>query len=131
MYDNLSDPNRAEKKTRKQEDRADLQEFIAAMRLDPESRRTWIYDHVDLPRMASYLAGMFLVADMDCCHKNYYAYRDSDGSGEWWYMPWDLDLSFGHNWTGHYFDDTLYPGAPLFVGRNNALLGALITHPEW
>ena len=40
-------------------------------------------------------------------HKNYYMYRDSNRTGEWTILPWDVDLSLGHTWTSaqNYFDD--------------------------
>ncbi len=50
--------------------------------------------------MVNFLAAKIITADTDCCHKNYYLYRDSrrhaaNGSA----MPWDVDLSFGRVWT--------------------------------
>ena len=36
-----------------------------------------------------------ITGDTDCCHKNYYVYRDTEGTGEWQGLPWDVDLSFG------------------------------------
>ena len=42
-------------------------------------------------------------------------------------MPWDVDLSQGRNWGGFglaYFDDTMYPNNPLYMGRNNRLISA-------
>ncbi len=69
--------------------------------------------------MANYLAGFVITSNQDCCHKNYYAYRDTNGTGEWYYMPWDVDLTQGRNWGGFglaYFDDTMYPNNPLYYG---------------
>ena len=45
-----------------------------------------------------------------CRAKNYYLYRDSDGTGEWAITPWDVDLTWGRNWIDAYgyFTDTLY-----------------------
>ncbi len=134
VYDNLVDPNRSEKKTRRDEDRSDLQSFIAGLRLDAASRRTFIFDHVNLARMANFLAMMFVIQHVDCCHKNYYVYRDTGRTDEWWMFPWDVDLSFGRVWTGNYFDDTMYYERP-FLGRGagavNTLMTALFESPEF
>ena len=130
MYDNMSNPARGEKKTRREEGNQDLAALIAGLGLDPAARRTFIYDNINLARMANFLAAMIVTAGLDCCHKNYYAYRDAR-TDEWWYMPWDQDLTIGRNWTGNYFDDRMYPQNPLFVGRNNRLIGALFELPEF
>ncbi len=131
VYDSLNDPNRGEKKTRREEDHSDLAALIAGLRLAGEERRRFLYDNVDFAAMNNYLAAMFVTSNRDCCHKNYYAYRDTEGDQEWWYMPWDQDLSFGRNWTGNYYDDTMYPDNPLYVGQNNLLIGALFQLPEF
>ena len=77
--------------------------------------------------MVNYAAALVISGNVDCCHKNYYLYRDSEGTGEWQVLPWDLDLSFGRNWTSslHYYDDNMYPNNNLFVGSNNTLLSVL------
>ena len=133
MYDGLVDTTRGEKKTRKDEGKADLQALISNLQLQGDAKRLWIYDNVNLGAMANFLAAMFITASTDCCHKNYYAYRDTNGTGEWWYIIWDLDLSFGHNWTPqfNYFDDTIYVQNRLFIGANNALTGALFAIPDF
>lgn len=130
MYDRLENANRGEKKTRKDEDKSDLAAFIAGLRLDGDARRSFLYDTVDMARMANYLAGMFIMAGLDCCHKNYYVYQDPR-TAEWWMLPWDVDLSLGRNWTGNYFDDRMYPDNPLFHTINNRLLEALYALPEF
>ena len=35
--------------------------------------------------------GAVLTGDTDCCHKNYYFYRDTGRSDEWQMWPWDVD----------------------------------------
>ena len=95
------------------------------------NRLAWIWDNVDIPAMANYLAAMIITGGVDCCHKNYYAYRDSEGSGLWQFMPWDLDLTFGRDWTTSYFDDVLHPNNGLFAGRNNALIDTCFADPTF
>ncbi len=134
VYDGAYDPGRAEKKTRREEDNADYAALIAGLGLPPAERRAFLYDNVDLARMANYLAGNALHATVDCCHKNYYLYRDA-ARLEWWMMTWDVDLSFGRVWTGNYFDDRMYPENGLFLGRDtgsrNQLLLALYDDPAF
>jgi hypothetical protein len=95
------------------------------------ARTRFIYDHVNIPAMVNYLAAMIITGGVDCCHKNYYAYRDTIGTGEWQYLPWDVDLTFGRNWNSGktYFDDTMFANNPLFVGDNNTLIAALFGTP--
>src|SRR5204862_5974144 len=51
-------------------------------------------------------------------HKNYYVYRDTNGTREWSVLPWDQDLSIGHTWTGSqaYFNDDIHSQAGLVLG---------------
>lgn len=129
-YDTLSDPNRSEKKTREEEGNADLAAFIDGISQAGAAQRDFLYDHVDFARMSNFLAMLFLTAGMDCCTKNYYAYHDLH-TDTWWYMPWDIDLSLGRNWTGSYFDDRMFPQNPLYRGSNNRLVTALFALPEF
>ncbi|MEO8426231.1 MAG: lamin tail domain-containing protein [Verrucomicrobiota bacterium] len=132
MYNTLdSATTGVEKKTRKSESNSDLQALINGLRRTGTARTQFIYDNVNVPAMVNYLAAMIVTGGVDCCHKNYYAYRDTEGTGEWQFLPWDQDLTFGRNWTGvlTYFDDTMYVNNPLFIGGNNALPGALFSLP--
>ena len=82
------------------------------------SRRQYAYDNVDIPSMANYLATNVLTINNDFGHKNYYIYRDTNGTREWSLLPWDQDLSFGHTWTSvqNYFNDDLHSQAGLVLG---------------
>lgn len=131
MYNNLALAT-GEKKTRRDEGTADLQALVNGVQLSGAARDRFLMDNVDLASMANYLAGFVITSNRDCCHKNYYAYRDTNGSGEWRFLPWDVDLSQGRNWGGFglaYFDDTMYPDNPLFMGTNNRLISALYDLP--
>ncbi len=112
MYNNLSSASGNEKKTREWEGTADLSTFIANLdeSLPLATRVTYGYDNFDLAQMASYFADMAIASSQDLGHKNYYVYRDSDGTGEWSIFPWDVDLTWGRNWldSAGYFTDTLY-----------------------
>jgi len=110
----LNDANTGvEKKTRDEEDFSDLEAFISGLKqsldgstiqntgnlnysaADQAGRKTFLYDNVDVPAMVNYLAASVLVQNGDDSRKNFYLYRDTDGSGEWRQFPWDMDQSFG------------------------------------
>ncbi|HMC28578.1 MAG TPA: lamin tail domain-containing protein, partial [Verrucomicrobiae bacterium] len=136
MYNTFTDPiahviigpNQAEKKTRKQEGNADLVALMAGSKLAGAARINYIYDNINIPQMINFLAGHIMTADVDCCHKNYYFYRDSNGTGEWEGFPWDVDLSFGRVWnsTDTYWDQILHPDTGLYVGDNNGVFTILL-----
>ncbi len=133
MYDGLYDPAYGEKKTRKWEDSSDLAAFIQGLDATGDALRAYIFDHVSIPAMVDFLAAHVLTANMDCCHKNLYAYRDTNGNGEWRFLPWDVDLTFGRKWILQktYFDDTMYWWNDLFSGANNKLIAALYEMPDF
>ncbi len=107
-----SDPN-SEKKTRKEEGNSDLVRLMNGMILEGAltNRVRYMYDNVDVAEVLNSLAARSVTSDWDCCHKNYYLYQDTEGTGEWQSFPWDIDLSFGRNWHGtmSYWDPTVYP----------------------
>jgi hypothetical protein len=132
MYNSLdSATSGAEKKTRKFENNTDLQQLITG--LQSASKNTFVFDNVNIPAMANYLAAMTITANVDCCHKNYYIYRDSEGTREWQFLPWDVDLSFGRVWTTAqgYYDDTMYYDNGMYVGSGNLLPSALFAIPSF
>ncbi|MCX8156686.1 MAG: lamin tail domain-containing protein, partial [Verrucomicrobiae bacterium] len=125
--------NYAEKKTRKNEGNADLVEFLnGAVLQGGNARVAWIMDNVNLPAVINFLAARVVTADRDCCHKNYYFYRDTEGSGQWAMFAWDVDLSFGRSWTNTwtYWDDRVTWDNPLFSGSNNGFVNALFNIPQ-
>ncbi len=129
-YDTLASVNGSEKKTFEEDGTADLQALIDGLGQPGDARRRFIYDHVDLAGMANFAAMLFITSGRDCCTKNYYAYRDHS-TDMWWYLPWDIDLSLGRNWTGSYFDDRMFPENPLYEGQENRLIGSLYALPEF
>ena len=133
LYNDLSNASGAEKKTRKDEGNADLQALVDGLKLTGEARTQFLFDNVNIPEAANYLAATVITSNCDIGHKNYYLYRDTNGTGEWQILPWDVDLSFGHNWTTteHYYDDTMYHDNSVFVGAHNALIGALYDTPAF
>ena len=133
IYDTLASTSTAEKKTRRWEDKSDLQALITSMGGgDTATRRTYLYDNVDISETIDFLGAMSLTHNQDCCHKNYYVYRDTEGDGEWEMMPWDVDLSFGRNWqtVENYWDDRTYSNNPVRIGANSSLPSALFGTPQ-
>lgn len=122
----------AEKKTRKWEGNADLLALLNGVLQTGTNRTIFLYDNVDIPQMINMLAARIVTGDMDCCHKNYYLYRDTTGTGEWQAFPWDVDLSFGRRWISSltYWDDTMVINTTMPVGENNGLFNALYQTPQ-
>lgn len=124
--------NGAEKKTRKNEDNSDLLALFNGISLSGEARRRYLYNNVDVAQVVNFLAARLLTGDTDCCHKNYYFYRDTGLSDEWQMWPWDVDLSFGRRWISSmtYWDQRLIANTPLFIGSGNRLPQAIFDTPE-
>ncbi|MBI5385139.1 MAG: immunoglobulin domain-containing protein [Verrucomicrobia bacterium] len=133
IYNTLTTVTSNEKKTREWEPPYDLQALINAVtQPDVNARVAYVFDNVNVPEVVSFLASKAINSDHDCCHKNHYLYRDSEGTGEWFALPWDVDLSFGHVWTsanGNYFDDTIYTNVAPYIGGNQSLFGVLYNDP--
>ncbi|NQT00460.1 MAG: CotH kinase family protein [Planctomycetes bacterium] len=122
----------AEKKTRKYEDNEDLLALYNGLSLSGEARHRYLYDNVDVAQVVNFLALRTITGDVDCCHKNYYLYRDTGVSNEWQMWPWDVDLSFGRVWNSAetYWNENLVPNTHLFVGRSNRVPDAIFNTPE-
>jgi len=136
MYNTFSSSSHAnsgaEKKTRKYEDNSDLSALFEGISRSGENRRRYLYDNVDVAQVVNFLAARVITGDVDCCHKNYYFYRDTGVSNEWQMWPWDVDLSFGRVWNSSetYWNEELIPNTGLFTGNNNRLPAAIFNTPE-
>ena len=85
-----------EKKTRENEDLSDIRAVVQGLNAaTAEQRRIFVFDSFNLPEMMDYLAARCLLQDTDDIRKNFYFYRDTEGSGEWSIFPWDKDWTFG------------------------------------
>ena len=132
-FNNASHANSgAEKKTRKYEDNSDLSALYEGITLSGENRRLYLYDNVDIAQVVNFLAARVLTGDVDCCHKNYYFYRDTGFTNEWQMWPWDVDLSFGRVWNSAqtYWNQVLIPNTGLFTGNNNRLPASIFNTSE-
>ncbi|MCP4452533.1 MAG: hypothetical protein GY809_13820 [Planctomycetes bacterium] len=130
MYNTFNNGGSAEKKTRRWEGRQDLNDFTRAINnASDETLHHNIMDLVNLPLTLNYLVATVLTHQNDHPHKNHYLYCDSDGSGQWFFMPWDHDLTWGSNWTGNSYHDSIYadddqvPGKPSAVKPSHPFVG--------
>ena len=122
MYNTFNAGGSAEKKTRTWEGRQDLDDFCNSINnTSGTTRHNNIFDRVNLPLVLDYMAGVVLIHQNDHPHKNHYLYRDSDGSGEWCFMPWDHDLTWGRNWTGDSYLDCIYADDDQVPGRGTSV----------
>ncbi len=100
-----------EKRSRLDEDYSDLWEFTNQLNgLEGAELRDWVFDNVDVPSLINYVGVQVLLHNNDHVTKNYFVFRDSEGSGRWSLQPWDLDLTFGRNFTaeGGVLNDTIW-----------------------
>ena len=85
-----------EKKTRLDEDMSDLQAVVDGLNLPTaEERMTFVLDNFNVPQLINYVATRAVIRDIDDVRKNFYLYRDTEGTGEWYIFPWDKDWTFG------------------------------------
>lgn len=102
-----------EKKTREAstttESTAELNALATGLNKNGDARLVYGYDNICIPATVNSLAALNMTSNRDLGHKNYYLFRDNGRTDEWQLLPWDVDLAFGHNWTGtySYFDDDL------------------------
>ena len=89
----------------------DLIALINGVAVSNPNRQNFLFDNVNLPEVMNSLAIYTITKHYDSATHNYYVYRDSDGSGLWSLIPWDIDLIwdrlyepvFGRTFSGHPF----------------------------
>lgn len=85
-----------DKKTRHSESFADMQALEDGLRLTNINDRTrFLFDNVILPAQVNYMAANIVIQGIDRVVSNFYAYRDTEGTGEWFMLTWDVDLTLG------------------------------------
>ena len=121
MFNTFTSSTNVEKKTRHFEDNSDLAAFISGLNgASGEALRHYVFDNVDVPGMVSYLVATVLSQNNDQQAKNYYLYRDTNGTGEWVKLPWDLDLTFGF----HFMTNDSVRDDEIWADADNILGGA-------
>ncbi|MCP4193759.1 MAG: hypothetical protein GY768_24365 [Planctomycetaceae bacterium] len=117
----------SKKQTRRHENTDDLRAFFKGLSLEGEELTRFLLDNVDIAATNNYLVGLVAMGHGDCCNKNLYIYRDTEDTGLWEPLPWDVDSAFGRGGVGRAKD--IFPtAAPLFTGRDNRLFDALFEH---
>ena len=108
--EDIGNTNIVRKMTREEEGLEDLDALISGINQDGSARWDYIFDQVDLPTTINTLAGLVVIMQTDMGAKNYYLYHDTKGDGRWSILPWDLDLTFGRDFTSRagYFDRNLF-----------------------
>ena len=125
------------KVTRLDEGHSDLQAVMEGVHLTGEERTHYLFDHLNLPSIVNYMAATTVIGDRDWGHKNYYIYRDTEGTGEWTLLAWDKDLSFGRHYLdeqGGTFNDVIWAdhdpeSHPLKCYQESDLIDALLDTP--
>jgi hypothetical protein len=87
-----------DKKTREDEDNSDIESLKSNLAaLQGDELKTYLEDNLDIPNIVNYHATSTVIGHQDWTfNHNLYQYRDTEGTGRWEYLPWDLDnaLSF-------------------------------------
>lgn len=131
MYNSLdSSSSGVNKKTRKEESNADLSALVAGLGLSGDAKLRYGYDNMNIPGTINYLAALDMTNNRDHGHKNYYLYRDTNGTGEWRPLIWDIDLNLGRNWRSGpaYFDD-VFQNNNLQAGPSNRMKTLIFNDP--
>ncbi len=132
-----------EKKTRRDEGKEDLSALIDGLRLSGNELQSFVFDNVNIPAQVNFMAGIAITQNIDGSDKNHYLFRDTEGTGEWYMTPWDLDLSFGpdalntdvivanEERRGGIYPNATHPfiGShkfPLHAGKTNELIDAIV-----
>ena len=91
-----------QKRSRLEEDASDLQTVVngVTQTSNVEARAICLFDNLNLANVVNYLACRALVRDADDVRKNWYFYRDTLGTREWYFFPWDKDLTLGNDADG-------------------------------
>ncbi len=84
------------KKTRLDEDDSDIQSLYDNLTtLQGEELKQYLLDNLNIPAIVNYHAVSAATFHDDwSLIKNIYEYRDTEGTGRWEYLPWDLDNVF-------------------------------------
>ena len=108
----------------------DLLAFVTGLNGPTAARHDFLLEHVDLPTTINYIAAKAIMHDNDHIRKNYYLYRDTDGTQRWTMHAWDLDLTFGKNFTGQgvfsdeiWADEDSLPGEPVDISPSHPFFG--------
>lgn len=131
MYNRLdSSSSGVNKKTRKDENNSDLAALVSGLGQSGDAKLRYSYDNMNIAGTINYLAALDMTNNRDHGHKNYYVYRDSEKTGEWRPLVWDIDLCLGRNWRSgpKYFDD-VFTNNNLRAGPSNRMKQLIFNDP--
>lgn len=86
-----------EKKTPDDNDFTDIWQLTQMLSAaDSPAKTKWMYDNLDISEMASFTALTVVMRHWDSGGKNFYLVRDTNGTGRWQILSWDLDGIFNN-----------------------------------
>jgi len=87
------------KKTNREDSHDDIIALIEMINQTPEADLPGaIAAAMDVGQYLDWVAVQIVLGDFEWLEKNYYIYHQLD-EGWWAFLPWDLDLVLGHNWS--------------------------------
>jgi hypothetical protein len=100
----------------------DLIQFIELVNATPTSQ-VWnvLKSKFDIESFINYLAAMTALCNDSYFDHNYYLYHDLSAD-KWYWIPWDLDSTFGHEGI---FKRPLVTNSSIFIGQQNVLINKL------
>ena len=106
-----------EKKTNADEGIADLLDLIDRINaVSDEDYFAFANEHLDYDKMVNMVSLHILFAHGSTYYHNYFMYHDIRDTGTWMMFPWDMDKTFGQNYTYHYpyqrSSPSFYPDNP-------------------
>ena len=126
------------KKTNRQSGHEDLVAFIELINNTPDEQfPDAITEVLDVNGWLDWYAVNILIGNFEMTNKNHYLYHDSS-TGRWMILPWDVDISFGHNEGNPYglfdrdisWDNPIDTGADP-TGKYNHLIDRMMDVPEF
>jgi len=126
------------KKTNRESGIEDMIAFIELINYTPDEQfPETIAEVLDVNGWLEWYAPNILIGNYEMTNKNYYLYHDLS-TGRWRILPWDLDISFGHNQGVPYdlFDRDISWDNPIDTGadpanKHNALIERMMDVPEF
>ncbi|MCX7680611.1 MAG: CotH kinase family protein [Anaerolineae bacterium] len=86
------------KKTNREDSNADILDLLRVVNFTSDAAfPAALADRMDVGRYLDWYAVQIVLGNYEWVEKNYYLYHDL--KEDWWaFIPWDLDLTLGHNW---------------------------------
>jgi hypothetical protein len=116
------------KKTNESTGYGDLIQFIELINNTPASQ-IWnvLKAHFDIEGFINYNAAMIALTNDSFFDHNYYLYHDLTAD-KWYWIPWDLDSTFGHEGI---FQTNVFVLSSLFIGEFNVLINRMLGTPHF